>query len=432
MQSIRIIEKILHKKLLVLFFVGAFTLFIMPSHLKAAPVTFDKTLSWTIPDLSQHTIVPQAAYCAPTAATNALWAFYQNGDNTLIQPAATGIPEEMADNTISLLAAASYMAADPVTGTSTATMVSGLQSYADDYGTTKYTVSLLTAFNTGPGGGPGDGQTLWNAMVNELFKCEEVLVIIRFTGPAGSPAEVEDLLLNFDGEYPPVVGKQGHAVTMTGYDNTIAVNPVININDPANNFPPHSWIPESAPLQLDVVAFPDSLLINTVPYAGFWVIGAITMSPVGVAVSAISGDTDEGGTTATFTVVLTSQPTADVTIPITSLDLTEGTVSAATLTFTNANWDSAQTVTVTGVDDALIDGDIAYTVEVGDPTSADNDYDALTNADTADVSVTNLDDDTDTDSDGGGCFIATTANSSPIEPNANILRDYLNRFLLSN
>jgi hypothetical protein len=142
-------------------------------------------------------------------------------------------------------------------------MVGGLQSYADDFGTTKYTVSLLTAFNTGPGGGPGDGQTFWNAMMDELYKCEEVLVIISFTGPAGSPANVEDMNLDFNGKFPPVT-TEGHAVTMTGYDNTIAINPVININDPANN-PTHALNPESAPLQLDVVAFPDSLLINTIP-----------------------------------------------------------------------------------------------------------------------------------------------------------------------
>jgi hypothetical protein len=115
---------------------------------------------------------------------------------------------------------------------------------------------------------------------------------------------------------------------------------------------------------------------------------------VGVTVSDISGDTDETGTTATFTVVLNSQPSADVTIPIVSLDLTEGTVSAANLTFTNVDWDTAQTVTVTGVDDVLIDGDITYTVEVGDPASvADTNFDDLTNADTADVSVTNINDD---------------------------------------
>ena len=34
----------------------------------------------------------------------------------------------------------------------------------------------------------------------------------------------------------------------------------------------------------------------------------------------------------------------------------------ATLTFTTANWNVAQTVTVTGVDDALDDGDVAYTI----------------------------------------------------------------------
>ena len=47
-----------------------------------------------------------------------------------------------------------------------------------------------------------------------------------------------------------------------------------------------------------------------------------------VTVSAISGDTAEAGTSATFSVVLTSQPSADVTIPILSLDTTEGTVDA--------------------------------------------------------------------------------------------------------
>ena len=46
----------------------------------------------------------------------------------------------------------------------------------------------------------------------------------------------------------------------------------------------------------------------------------------------------EAGGTATFTVVLTSQPTADVTIGISSSDPTEGTVSTGSLTFTAANW----------------------------------------------------------------------------------------------
>src|SRR5262249_4338737 len=48
--------------------------------------------------------------------------------------------------------------------------------------------------------------------------------------------------------------------------------------------------------------------------------------------------TTEAGGTATFTVVLNAPPTAAVTIPILSGDLTEGTVALASLTFTTSNW----------------------------------------------------------------------------------------------
>ena len=78
----------------------------------------------------------------------------------------------------------------------------------------------------------------------------------------------------------------------------------------------------------------------------------------GITVDADLGlTTTEAGGTATFTVVLASQPTADVTIGLSSSDTTEGTVSPASLTFTAANWNTAQTVTVTGVNDAVDDGD---------------------------------------------------------------------------
>ena len=48
--------------------------------------------------------------------------------------------------------------------------------------------------------------------------------------------------------------------------------------------------------------------------------------------------TTEAGGTATFTVVLNTQPTADVTIALSSSDTTEGTVGPASLVFTTANW----------------------------------------------------------------------------------------------
>ena len=71
---------------------------------------------------------------------------------------------------------------------------------------------------------------------------------------------------------------------------------------------------------------------------------------------AISGTVSEGATTATFTVVLGAQPDSDVVISVTSGDTGEATVSAENLTFTNGNWNTPQTVTVTGVDDTLADG----------------------------------------------------------------------------
>ena len=61
--------------------------------------------------------------------------------------------------------------------------------------------------------------------------------------------------------------------------------------------------------------------------------------------------TTEAGHTTTFTVVLDSQPTADVTVAIATSDATEATVSTGSLTFTAANWNTPQTVTVTGEDD---------------------------------------------------------------------------------
>src|SRR5206468_3708670 len=81
----------------------------------------------------------------------------------------------------------------------------------------------------------------------------------------------------------------------------------------------------------------------------------------GITVNPTAGlVTTEAGGTATFTVVLNSQPTADVSIVLSSSDTTEGTVLSTSLTFTSANWNVAQTVTVTGVDDLTADGNIAY------------------------------------------------------------------------
>src|SRR2546427_223019 len=77
---------------------------------------------------------------------------------------------------------------------------------------------------------------------------------------------------------------------------------------------------------------------------------------------------------------LTSQPTANVTIGLSSSDLTEGTVAPASVTFTSANWNMAQTVTVTGADDFAVDGNVAYTILTAAATSTDASYNGLKTA----------------------------------------------------
>ncbi len=109
----------------------------------------------------------------------------------------------------------------------------------------------------------------------------------------------------------------------------------------------------------------------------------------GIAVNPVAGlFTDETGVQATFTVVLTTDPTANVTIPLTSSDTGEGTVSTALLTFTPGNAQTPQTVTVTGVNDGVIDGDQVYSILLGAASSTDVVYNGL---DPSDVSLTNLD-----------------------------------------
>lgn len=112
-----------------------------------------------------------------------------------------------------------------------------------------------------------------------------------------------------------------------------------------------------------------------------------------IYVSEISSETSEDGDTATFTVYLTSRPQNDVTIPVVSSDTSEGTVSTALLTFTSANWETEQTVTVTGQNDADNDGLVSYTIQLGSTSSTDTRFNGI-NPD--DVAVKNQDDDTAT------------------------------------
>ena len=99
--------------------------------------------------------------------------------------------------------------------------------------------------------------------------------------------------------------------------------------------------------------------------------------------------------TAAYTLVLNTEPSADVIVDVTSSDETVATATPA-LTFTSQDWSTEQTVTVTvnGVNDNVVTGDrstqITCSVTAGEGESADQDYDGLSVAPTP-VTVTNDD-----------------------------------------
>ncbi len=95
---------------------------------------------------------------------------------------------------------------------------------------------------------------------------------------------------------------------------------------------------------------------------------------VSVVESSESTAVTEGGATDSYTVVLTSQPTADVAVVLgvgAQLSL-----SPSNLTFTAANWNVAQTVTVTATDDAVVEGPVNAAI-THSTSSTDPNYSAI-------------------------------------------------------
>ena len=110
----------------------------------------------------------------------------------------------------------------------------------------------------------------------------------------------------------------------------------------------------------------------------------------GVTVSETALTVPEGGTAGeTYTVVLDSQPTADVVVTVAGHAGTEVTPSPTSLTFTTSNWNDAHTVTVKAGDDAdTLDDTVTLTHSAA---STDSNYEGIT---IGNVTVTVNDDDT--------------------------------------
>ena len=113
------------------------------------------------------------------------------------------------------------------------------------------------------------------------------------------------------------------------------------------------------------------------------------VNTAGVTLSKNSASVTEGGGKDTFTVRLNSKPTSSVTMNLSVNGSDEFTVSN-NLSFTSGDWSSPKTVTVTGADDDVADGDQTGTLTVSSSSSGDSKYNGLSKT----VTVTTTDNDT--------------------------------------
>ncbi len=126
----------------------------------------------------------------------------------------------------------------------------------------------------------------------------------------------------------------------------------------------------------------------------------------------------EAGSTSTFTVRLGEAPSGNVTVDVSLSDTSEASISPNSLSFTSTNYNTAQTVTVTGKDDSISDGTQSYNVVLNPSSSADSGYNGLSNVN---VAMTTTDDDPGlsianasvTEGDSGSVDLTFTVTLSP-------------------
>ena len=192
-----------------------------------------------------------------------------------------------------------------------------------------------------------------------------------------------------------------------GADVTVGLSPTIacTVSTKAVTIPNALWVTGQAftiTAVDDVVVNPGgqrTCLITTEPessvdpdYDGQNLVEDITVTVIdddtaGVLVSPLSGNTSENGAVVTFTVVLETEPTAPVTFTLSSSNLNEGLASPGAVIFNAGNWAVPQTITLTGQDDALLDGDVAYSVTLATDSNSAAEYNTYSHT----LSLSNVD-----------------------------------------
>ncbi len=110
---------------------------------------------------------------------------------------------------------------------------------------------------------------------------------------------------------------------------------------------------------------------------------------VSILLDKLTATVTEGATTDSYTIVLASQPSANVTLTPTPSTPNQITASPTIISFTPANWNIPQTVTLTAIDDPVFESTLSLTI-THDITTTDPRY-AILSASEISVTVTDND-----------------------------------------
>jgi hypothetical protein len=97
----------------------------------------------------------------------------------------------------------------------------------------------------------------------------------------------------------------------------------------------------------------------------------------GIILSKTVLQTDENGLSDEFSVSLSSQPLDDVILNIATSNPEEVSLSTLSVLFTPDNWDTGQTVIVTGVNDELADDDSPFLISIVASSESDPNFDSV-------------------------------------------------------
>ena len=197
---------------------------------------------------------------------------------------------------------------------------------------TGFTVTLLNpgsgsvVTEVGEGGTPSFDATVVPAPAGSVFAADQVVILTAPTPPT-RPANAADPFVPYTAVTP---------VTLTvAADSPARVEATLRLTTRNDAFDHADF-----PLTITATATPSGAIGTTIL--------TLRDNDIRITTSAASASVDAGAT-ATYDVQLSEQPPAATTVTVASQGTGTATVSPASLTFTTANWNMAQPVTVTGV-----------------------------------------------------------------------------------